>query len=74
MATQILYNPQTQELLREFFEAASEPLLEQKMEGRAEEMRPRGYTVVKRQKIGRNQLCPCGSGRKFKRCCIDQAR
>ena len=22
-------------------------------------------------KIGRNQLCPCGSGIKFKRCCID---
>ena len=21
-------------------------------------------------KIGRNQLCPCGSGKKFKRCCV----
>jgi uncharacterized protein YecA (UPF0149 family) len=20
-------------------------------------------------KIGRNQLCPCGSGKKYKRCC-----
>lgn len=23
-------------------------------------------------KIGRNDLCPCGSGRKFKKCCISQ--
>ena len=22
--------------------------------------------------IGRNDLCPCGSGRKFKQCCIDR--
>ena len=24
-------------------------------------------------KIGRNDPCPCGSGKKFKRCCVDQA-
>jgi preprotein translocase subunit SecA len=24
---------------------------------------------VTRQKIGRNQPCPCGSGKKFKKCC-----
>ena len=23
-------------------------------------------------KTGRNDLCPCGSGKKFKRCCLDQ--
>ena len=23
-------------------------------------------------KVGRNDLCPCGSGRKFKKCCIDR--
>ena len=23
-------------------------------------------------RVGRNESCPCGSGRKFKRCCIDQ--
>src|SRR5688572_168525 len=23
-------------------------------------------------KIGRNQLCPCGSGKKYKRCCINK--
>jgi hypothetical protein len=23
-------------------------------------------------KPGRNEACPCGSGKKFKRCCMDQ--
>ncbi|MFL6446852.1 MAG: SEC-C metal-binding domain-containing protein [Bryobacteraceae bacterium] len=22
------------------------------------------------EKLGRNDLCPCGSGRKFKKCCL----
>jgi len=25
-------------------------------------------------KVGRNDPCPCGSGKKFKRCCLDRAR
>ena len=27
---------------------------------------------VKFQKIGRNDTCPCGSGFKFKKCCISR--
>lgn len=27
---------------------------------------------VKNYKIGRNELCPCGSGKKYKKCCIDK--
>ena len=26
--------------------------------------------VVNEKKIGRNELCPCGSGKKYKKCCI----
>ncbi len=26
-------------------------------------------TLPKQEKIGRNQLCPCGSNKKFKKCC-----
>jgi uncharacterized protein YecA (UPF0149 family) len=26
-------------------------------------------TVVKEAKVGRNDPCPCGSGKKFKKCC-----
>ena len=27
------------------------------------------YPVKRSSKIGRNQPCPCGSGKKYKRCC-----
>ena len=27
-------------------------------------------TVVKGKKIGRNEPCPCGSGKKYKHCCV----
>ena len=30
-----------------------------------------GTTVVRKQKIGRNDPCPCGSGKKYKKCCLD---
>ncbi|HZU29759.1 MAG TPA: SEC-C metal-binding domain-containing protein [Candidatus Angelobacter sp.] len=26
------------------------------------------------EKLGRNDLCPCGSGRKFKKCCLGSKR
>lgn len=29
--------------------------------------------VVSLPKVGRNDPCPCGSGRKFKKCCVWQA-
>jgi len=28
-----------------------------------------GVTIKNKDKVGRNDLCPCGSGKKFKRCC-----
>ena len=27
---------------------------------------------VQARKIGRNELCPCGSGKKYKKCCLDK--
>ena len=29
---------------------------------------------LRRQSVGRNELCPCGSGKKFKRCCAAASR
>lgn len=26
------------------------------------------------EKLGRNDLCPCGSGKRFKRCCLKRER
>ena len=31
--------------------------------------RERKYQTIHKKKIGVNELCPCGSGRKFKKCC-----
>ena len=33
------------------------------------EAAPKSKTIVKAQKVGRNELCPCGSGKKYKKCC-----
>lgn len=36
--------------------------------------RPQGQTLVKTTvNAGRNDLCPCGSGKKFKKCCGGKA-
>ncbi|MFC3108525.1 SEC-C metal-binding domain-containing protein [Undibacterium arcticum] len=29
-------------------------------------------TVAKERKIGRNEICKCGSGKKYKKCCLNQ--
>ncbi len=29
-----------------------------------------GTGETSREKLGRNSICPCGSGKKFKRCCL----
>ena len=34
----------------------------------------RSRTVVKEEKIGRNDPCPCGSGKKYKKCCGKDAQ
>ena len=37
-------------------------------------MKPMGYHPTPEQrargKVGRNDPCPCGSGKKFKKCCL----
>jgi len=30
-----------------------------------------GANPAKKEEIGRNDACPCGSGKKYKRCCLD---
>ena len=30
---------------------------------------PRQTPIVKKEKVGRNDPCPCGSGKKYKKCC-----
>jgi len=30
--------------------------------------------ITRKEKVGRNDPCPCGSGRKYKRCCLNKER
>ncbi len=30
-----------------------------------------GVNTAKKEEIGRNEQCHCGSGKKYKRCCMD---
>ncbi len=38
------------------------------LDGSKEERKP----IVKGEKIGRNDPCPCGSGKKYKKCCLNR--
>lgn len=39
--------------------------------GRTPHLFPPTYTLVRTEpKIGRNDPCPCGSGKKYKKCCL----
>ena len=31
-------------------------------------------THNERRKVGRNDPCPCGSGKKYKKCCLNKSR
>ncbi|MBQ1244184.1 MAG: SEC-C domain-containing protein, partial [Clostridia bacterium] len=48
----------------------AKPLIEGFAGGKMPERKP----AVKKQKVGRNDPCPCGSGKKYKKCCgLNQA-
>ena len=41
-----------------------------KVEDLKEMVVPPTSKQMKTKKVGRNDLCPCGSGKKFKKCCL----
>ena len=42
---------------------------EAKLQGEQGEDNRGSVSVKKSSKVGRNELCPCGSGKKYKKCC-----
>ena len=46
-----------------------------KLRAKAAQLRRRRVELAKaeRKKIGRNEQCPCGSGRKYKKCCLGRS-
>lgn len=47
--------------------------LKEAMDARLKEVEALGGKLTHRTAIGRNSPCPCGSGLKFKKCCIGKA-
>jgi uncharacterized protein YecA (UPF0149 family) len=39
----------------------------------ASDIVPRPSPVVNKNKTTRNEICSCGSGKKFKKCCINKS-
>ena len=58
-------------LTKEFFVADNDLELIRKADSFVSDT---GHKVLTRKKVYRNDPCPCGSGKKFKKCCIDQAQ
>lgn len=44
------------------------------MDARKAQIEEAGGSIIHRTRIGRNVSCPCGSGIKFKKCCIGKAQ
>ncbi|MBW2647959.1 MAG: SEC-C domain-containing protein, partial [Deltaproteobacteria bacterium] len=60
---QVVYNP-TEPFLGDMSEMLADMAKEDDKEPQKKD-----FSVSKRRKIGRNEPCPCGSEKKYKRCC-----
>ena len=69
-----------EEIVRRLFVVQVKPQTELKREkvakvtseGGAGDKTVKRQPVVKKAKVGRNDPCPCGSGKKYKNCCLDK--
>ena len=61
-------------IFQEFFSGQTFVDVKKVMKERFKVLQTQGHTLVRRVKIGRNDKCPCGSGLKFKKCCIDKVK
>jgi len=69
-----------EEIVRRLYLAQVRPQAELKREkvakvtseGGAGDKTVKKQPVVKKAKVGRNDPCPCGSGKKYKNCCLDK--
>lgn len=67
------YNTPAGGRIVEFFTGPTDRSNYAAMDQRRQELEKSGATHFTRTTIGRNSTCPCGSGRKFKKCCLRSA-
>lgn len=69
---QTFWNPNTDEIQRFLYEADNRKELKEKCDEHKSKMEESGWELSNRvEEIGRNDPCPCGSERKFKKCCME---
>ncbi|MCK8828114.1 preprotein translocase subunit SecA [Natroniella acetigena] len=54
------------------YDTAKQPQQGQQAQAGGEEQESKCQPIVKEEEPGRNDPCPCGSGKKYKKCCIDR--
>lgn len=57
---------------REFY--IDDESMEERMADDRETYLANGWRLTGKLKVGRNQACPCKSGKKFKNCCIRKCK
>jgi len=62
------YHDSAGAIQREFFLAQKDADMHAAMDERRAQLEAQGATRFHRTKIGRNDTCPCGSGKKYKQC------
>ncbi len=65
------YKKEGHRMFRSFLEAVETTIAHNilKAELQRQNSQPQRKEVGKRKKVGRNEPCPCGSGKKYKKCC-----
>lgn len=67
------YHPERRLFATEVFTGPERGKVFDAMDRRDGQLKAEGYQLLTRKAIGRNSPCHCGSGLKFKKCCIDKA-
>ena len=58
--------------IQEFFTALTDKKVQKEMDNRWKVLESEGRKFIRRIKIRPRDICPCGSGLKFKNCCINK--
>ncbi len=66
--------PDTKDVIRRYLAATVVTAHKTFVEARRASLAQQHHAPAHSPRIGRNDPCPCGSGKKFKRCCIDRPR
>jgi len=71
-----IYTPEQIEQMRKVLDSDPDSLVKQALRSKLKNLKimhlnPSAVQMARRPpKVGRNEPCPCGSGKKFKKCCL----